>query len=99
MGSSAGSVVRFFSPVGDPIVRRGRTHPRLMSIGSPAPDPARRAISAGLAGDRPAEALLEAVARAQDRQAFGQLFGEYGPRVKGFLARRVDAATADELLQ
>lgn len=50
-------------------------------------------------GSSTAEALLEAVAQSRDRLAFAQLFREYGPRIKGFLGRRVDLGTADEMVQ
>ena len=48
---------------------------------------------------RDAETFLALIAESRDRQAFASLFHQYAPRIKGFLARRVDAGTADELLQ
>ena len=45
-------------------------------------------------------ALLLRVARQQDRAAFAELFGYYGPRVKSYLARLgADAASAEDLMQ
>lgn len=44
--------------------------------------------------------LLLRVAREQDRAAFTELFGYYGPRVKSYLARLgADAASAEDLMQ
>jgi RNA polymerase sigma-70 factor (ECF subfamily) len=70
-----------------------------MSVASPVPEHPERAARGGTPGARTAEALLEAVGRDRDRLAFAQLFREYGPRLKGFLARRVDPGTADEMVQ
>lgn len=54
-------------------------------------------------GDTPAEnfsALVEAVARRQDRQAFARLFQHYAPRVKSFLLRQgADDGQAEEVVQ
>ncbi len=45
-------------------------------------------------------ALLVRVARQQDRAAFAELFGYYGPRVKSYLARLgADSASAEDLMQ
>ncbi|HEX2590832.1 MAG TPA: sigma-70 family RNA polymerase sigma factor [Rhizomicrobium sp.] len=45
-------------------------------------------------------ALIEAVARSQDRAAFAMLFGHFAPRVKGYLMRLgANAAMAEELAQ
>lgn len=44
--------------------------------------------------------LVEAVARAQDRTAFAQLFDFYAPRLQAWLVRmRVDSARAEEVTQ
>lgn len=45
-------------------------------------------------------ALILRVARQQDRSAFADLFGHYGPRVKSYLVRLgANRATAEDLLQ
>jgi RNA polymerase sigma-70 factor (ECF subfamily) len=44
-------------------------------------------------------ALLERVARAGDRAAFGALHGHFAPRVKAYLLRRGAGAAADDLTQ
>ncbi len=45
-------------------------------------------------------ALLLRVARQQDRAAYAELFGHYGPRVKSYLVRLgADAARAEDLMQ
>lgn len=47
-----------------------------------------------------AEVLIEQVATHRDRAAFARLFGDYGPRLKGYLtARGTDPSTAEELVQ
>jgi RNA polymerase sigma-70 factor, ECF subfamily len=44
--------------------------------------------------------LMEAVARTQDRAAFGELFAWYGPRVKAYLMRQgADSGQAEEIAQ
>jgi RNA polymerase sigma-70 factor (ECF subfamily) len=44
--------------------------------------------------------LVEAVARAQDREAFSELFAYYAPRVKSYLMRLgADGAAAEEIAQ
>jgi RNA polymerase sigma-70 factor (ECF subfamily) len=44
--------------------------------------------------------LMDAIAVRKDRQAFGQLFAFFAPRVKGFGIRRgVDPAAAEEIAQ
>ncbi len=50
----------------------------------------------------PAEfaALVEAVAKQRDREAFARLFDHFGPRLNGFLLRQgCDAALAEEIVQ
>lgn len=53
--------------------------------------------------DQPVEdmsALVLAVAKHQDRQAFGRLFEHYAPRVKSYLIRHgADDAQAEEVVQ
>jgi RNA polymerase sigma factor (sigma-70 family) len=56
--------------------------------------------------ERPAEqtvdfsALVLAIARNQDKQAFGQLFSHYAPRVKSYLMRQgADDGQAEEIVQ
>lgn len=45
-------------------------------------------------------ALIDAIARRQDRTAFASLFGYYAPRVKSYLRRlRVDERQAEDLVQ
>lgn len=57
---------------------------------SPPPNPDRERFSD----------LMERVALHQDRQAFGELFSYYGPRVKAYLLRLgADDALAEELAQ
>jgi RNA polymerase sigma-70 factor, ECF subfamily len=47
-----------------------------------------------------AEGAVLAIAKAQDRQAFAQLFAFYAPRVKGYMVKRgVEMSAADELVQ
>ncbi len=48
-----------------------------------------------------AEAAVLAIAKAQDRQAFAQLFAFYAPRVKGYMVKRGVALIRlrDELVQ
>jgi RNA polymerase sigma-70 factor (ECF subfamily) len=51
------------------------------------------------AGDDAAD-LIEAVARHQDRAAFGELFRRFAPRIKAFVMRSgTDADTAQEVAQ
>lgn len=56
----------------------------------------------GMEHSTPAElcALIEAVARSQDRAAFAELFAHFAPRVKGYLMRLgANGAAADDLAQ
>jgi RNA polymerase sigma factor (sigma-70 family) len=49
---------------------------------------------------RQSEELLSAIALGRDRAAFAALFVSYAPRLKGhLLARGVDGATAEEIIQ
>ena len=58
-------------------------------------------VSDGSGGSPPdGEALLAAISRSHDREAFRQLFNAYGPRVKRFLcARGAPEALAEEVVQ
>ncbi len=54
----------------------------------------------GLAAAGPHAMLMLRVAREQDRSAFAELFGHFGPRVKSYLMRLgSDASIAEDLLQ
>ena len=54
----------------------------------------------GQAAVLPHAALMLRVAREQDRSAFAELFGHFGPRVKSYLMRLgSDASGAEDLLQ
>jgi RNA polymerase sigma-70 factor (ECF subfamily) len=54
----------------------------------------------GQAAIMPHAALMLRVAREQDRSAFAELFGHFGPRVKSYLMRLgSDASGAEDLLQ
>ncbi len=75
--------------------------PSAASLRRPKPMMARAPLERAVAPTaEEMSALVLAVAQKQDRQAFGQLFEHYAPRVKSYLMRHgADDAQAEEIVQ
>ena len=57
-------------------------------------------INAADAAAELAASWIEAVAKSQDRRAFGALYNQYAPKIKRYMLRKgADDATADDLAQ
>ena len=80
-------------------IRKARLEPSMRDRGAEATGGATRAVE-GMADADALAALVEAIARRRDRQAFARLFDHLMPRLKAYAMRLgADGPTAEEVAQ